>query len=145
MRDLRNYIEAIRDLPLEEKAADKIFAGTSPESLKLSLQHDRPQAITILILLRRWFCQVGIYVSRFITALRFNLQPAFFFFHDVKRCSSGYVSDNGVLQTRSAPHLCVSDRLVLPIDLRIECFLGFTSRCRSHRSHFDIAWRIAFF
>jgi hypothetical protein len=36
MRDLRSYIEAIRDLPLEEKVTDKILAGTSPESLKLS-------------------------------------------------------------------------------------------------------------
>jgi hypothetical protein len=36
MRDLRSYIEAIREFPLEEKVTDKIFAETSPESLKLS-------------------------------------------------------------------------------------------------------------
>jgi len=29
-------MQAIRDLPLEEKVTDKILAGTSPESLKLS-------------------------------------------------------------------------------------------------------------
>jgi hypothetical protein len=31
-----NYIEAIREFPLEEKVKDKILAETSPESLKLS-------------------------------------------------------------------------------------------------------------
>jgi len=36
MQKLWSYIEAIRDLPLEEKVTDKILARTSPESLKLS-------------------------------------------------------------------------------------------------------------